>query len=103
MVTESPALTVGASRWHVTFGNDAKGIALRDYFRRLGLIADLKEPTAVELVAADADDHDIPSYVDSWSKINRVALEFRRADMPAPFLLPPPGPPASVSCLCGEA
>jgi hypothetical protein len=93
MVTESPAVTVGASRWHVTFGSDGEGVALRDYFRRLGLVADLKGPATIELVAADADDHDIPSYVDSWTTINQVAVEFRRADMPMPFLLPPPGPP----------
>ena len=93
MVTESPTVAIGVSRWHVTFGSPGEGVALRDYFRRLGLIADLRGPTTVELVAADADDHDIPSYVNSWMNVNQVALASCRADLPAPFLLPPPGPP----------
>ena len=36
MVTESPTVAIGVSRWHVTFGNPGAGVALRDYFRRLG-------------------------------------------------------------------
>lgn len=94
MVTDSVAPAIATScRWHVTFDPADVGVALRDYFLRLGLVADLRGPTTVELVVAEADDHDVEDYVSSWANINQIALQLSRADRAALFLLPPAGPP----------
>ena len=74
-VTAVPA----ASRWHVEIGNRADLVfQLRDYFRRLGLTAEVAGPTLVEL-ATEEDPAELEAWVANWAEKRETPLCLDRA------------------------
>jgi hypothetical protein len=93
MMTDSPTATRATSgRWLVALEQEHDGVAvaLRDYFRRLGLDAVVSTPMNVEVTAEESDDHDLEAYVASWTTVNKIAARltpmFRHDPVPvSPF------------------
>ena len=93
MMTDSPTATRATSgRWLVALEHEHDGVAvaLRDYFRRLGLDAVVSTPMNVEVTAEESDDHDLEAYVASWTTVNKIAARltpmFRHDPVPvSPF------------------
>jgi hypothetical protein len=90
-------LPAARETWLVRCGDDAdRATRVRDYFRRLGLAAELAGPAEVE-VDGEVTEAELAEYVESWRQVNRVALGWRRrtaSEAPAPLreapLMPPP-------------
>src|SRR5438128_607122 len=80
-------------RWRITVDSRADLVfPLRDYFRRLGVDADVRGPTEVE-VETDEPRDEVQTWVHGWSRINDVRAQFERAAAvaaPAPPVAPAP-------------
>ncbi len=90
-----PTATVAPTTqsWRITVPDRADLVfSLRDYFRRLGLSAEVVSPTLIEL-KAEGPPGEIEEYVSSWAKINGTPLHIERTrEESQPFLPPPAGP-----------
>jgi len=90
-VTSAP----GSRRWRIELSDRADLVfAMRDYFRRLGLVAEVENPTLVELRTEKAPS-EIEGYVAEWARVNGVPVHAEQVRQ-EPLLLPPPtgmGPP----------
>ncbi len=76
-----------AKRWLVSCDSDAEpGVAVRDYFLRLGIPAKLVSPANVALHTTAAE-VELDEYVQSWKAANGARLELREA--PDPTWVPP--------------
>jgi hypothetical protein len=98
MVTDHAAASTVAptDRWRVTIDRAGAAESLRDYFRRLGLSAEVCAPTVVEIAVEDPEDHDVEEYVISWHNVNGIALHLAPANgyaKPTPLLVPRPWQP----------
>jgi hypothetical protein len=96
-VNDSTATAVPASqRWRIEVPHRADLVfSLRDYFRRLGLVAEVESPTLVEL-KADELPGEIEEYISGWARINGTPLNFEQVREQPQLLVPPPsgsGPP----------
>jgi hypothetical protein len=82
-------------RWRIELSDRADLVfSLRDYFRRLGLVAEVESPTLVELRTEKASS-EIEAWVTEWSRVHGAAVHAEQVRQ-EPLLLPPPpgmGPP----------
>lgn len=82
-------------RWRIEVSDRADLVfGLRDYFRRLGLVAEVESPTVVELRTEKAPG-EIEEYVAEWARVNGAPLHAEQVRQ-EPLLIPPPpgmGPP----------
>lgn len=82
-------------RWRIELSNRADLVfSLRDYFRRLGLVAEVESPTLVEL-RTEKPASEIEEYVAEWARVNGAPLHAEQVRQ-EPLLIPPPpgmGPP----------
>jgi hypothetical protein len=68
-----------AERWRITVESRADLIfPLRDYFRRLGVEAEVHGPTLIELETEEPGD-EVEIWVDDWSRVNDVSAQLGRA------------------------
>jgi hypothetical protein len=75
--------------WRVQVDRADVIFQLRDYFRRLGLAAEVRGPTFVE-VESDAREDDMRAHLDSWATVTGIPARLAgRSDAP-PMLVPPP-------------
>lgn len=99
--TAVPALP----RWHVQVPDRADLVfSLRDYFRRLGLTAEVESPTLVEL-KSDEPPGELEDYVSEWARINETPLHMEQVREAPQMLIPPPpeaGPPRLGELLVGK-
>ena len=83
-------------RWRIDIADRADLVfSLRDYFRRLGLPAEVEGPTIVEL-RTDRRPSEIEQDVSEWSRINDTPLHLEEVRAEPGMLVPPPegfGPP----------
>jgi hypothetical protein len=83
-------------RWRIDVSDRSDLVfSLRDYFRRLGLSAEVEGPTVVEL-KTDRRPSEIEQDVSEWSRINETPLHLEEVREDARLLVPPPegfGPP----------
>lgn len=83
-------------RWRIDIADRADLVfSLRDYFRRLGLSAEVEGPTVVEL-KTDRRPSEIEQDVSEWSRINDTPLHIEEVREEPGMLVPPPagfGPP----------
>jgi hypothetical protein len=88
--TSTPALR----RWRIEISDRSDLVfPLRDYFRRLGIAADVKSPTLVEL-ETDKATGEVEEYVSRWAQLNGAPLHAEEVRENVPMLLPPPAPSA---------
>jgi hypothetical protein len=78
--------------WRIELGRSDVVFPLRDYLRRLGLTANVRGPTFVE-VESDADEHDLEAHVAAWVRVTGVPATLKPRT-PAQTLLVPPPPAA---------
>ena len=82
--------------WRIEVSDRADLVfSLRDYFRRLGLSAEVESPTVVEL-KTERRPSEIEQDVSEWARINEVALHLEEVRAEPGMLVPPPegvGPP----------
>jgi len=81
----------GTAHWRVTVGERSDMIfQLRDYFRRLGVDAEVRTPTEVELTT-DRDGVELGNLLAEWSRVVDVPARFagRPAEVPPPNPLVP--------------
>jgi len=93
-VSEPTATAVRATQsWRIEVPDRADLVfSLRDYFRRLGLSAEVESPTLIEL-RADEPAGEIEEYLSAWARVNGTPLHVERArDEPQPLLPAPAGP-----------
>lgn len=99
-VTSAPP----SRRWRIELSDRADLVfALRDYFRQLGLVAEVENPTLVELRTEKAPS-EIERYVAEWARRNGAPL-YAEQVREEPLLLPPPaamGPPRMGGLLVGK-
>jgi hypothetical protein len=83
-------------RWRIDVSDRSDLVfSLRDYFRRLGLSAEVEGPTAVEL-KTDRRPSEIEQDVSEWARINETPLHLEEVREDPRLLVPPPegfGPP----------
>jgi hypothetical protein len=83
-------------RWRIDLSDRADLVfSLRDYFRRLGLSAEVESPTVVEL-KTERRPNEIEQDVSEWSRINETPLHLEEVREETRMLVPPPegvGPP----------
>jgi hypothetical protein len=83
-------------RWRIEVSERADLVfSLRDYFRRLGLSAEVEGPTVVEL-RTDRRPSEIEQDVFEWARINEAPLHLEEVREEPRMLVPPPegfGPP----------
>ncbi len=83
-------------RWRIDIADRGDLVfSLRDYFRRLGLAAEVEGPTVVELTT-DRRPSEIEQDVSEWSRINDTPLHLEEVREVPGMLVPPPegfGPP----------
>jgi hypothetical protein len=87
--------SAAAHLWRVDLGRGDVIFQLRDYFRRLGLSAEVRGPTFVE-VEADAPEDVMSAHIASWTTVTGVParLEGRGAGRGSAAMLVPPPPEA---------
>ena len=82
--------------WRIELSDRADLVfSLRDYFRRLGLSAEVESPTVVEL-KTERRPSEIEQDVSEWARINEAPLHLQEVREDARMLVPPPegfGPP----------
>lgn len=79
-------------RWHVRVSDRADLVfAVRDYFRRLGLDANVEGPTLVDLRGATSPSA-IEAWVSEWVRINETPLHVEEVHEQSRLLVPPPAP-----------
>ena len=84
-VASAPALR----RWHVDVGDRGDLVfPLRDYFRGLGLAAEVEGPTFVEL-KTDHDPAEVSRYAATWSRANDAAVNVKEMREEKPSLVAP--------------
>ena len=84
-VASAPALR----RWHIDVGDRADLVfPLRDYFRGLGLAAEVEGPTFVEL-RAEQDPAEVSRYAATWARANDAAVNVKEIREPTPGLVAP--------------
>jgi len=84
-VATAPALR----RWHVDVGDRSDLVfPLRDYFRGLGLNADVEGPTFVEL-RTEHDPAEVSRYAATWSRANGAAVNVKEIREQTPGLVAP--------------
>ena len=92
-------------RWRIDIADRADLVfSLRDYFRRLGLSAEVEGPTVVELTT-DRRPSEIEQDVSEWSRINETPLHLEEVREEPRLLVPPPegfGPPRLGQLLVGK-
>jgi len=81
-------------RWQIQISDRADLVfSLRDYFRRLGVTAEVGSPTLVEL-STDRLADEIEEYVAGWARVNGAPLHAEQvseeAQAPMQLLVPPP-------------
>jgi hypothetical protein len=83
-------------RWRIDIADRADLVfSLRDYFRRLGLSAEVESATVVEL-KTERRPSEIEQDVSEWARINETPLHLEEVREEAHMLVPPPegfGPP----------
>jgi hypothetical protein len=104
-VSNSTAATAPVILWRVRISDRSDLVfALRDYFRRLGMAAEVESPTLVE-VTTDHAPEKIEEYVAEWARINAAPLHIEKlSDEPQRlFPVPPPsGSPRLGTLLVGK-
>jgi hypothetical protein len=105
-VNESTAASVPTvRRWRVEVPARADLVfSLRDYFRRLGLSAEVESPTVVQL-KTDRRPSEIEQDISEWARINETPLQLEEIREEAQLLVPPPaglGPPRLGELLVGK-
>jgi len=92
-VSDPTATAVPATQsWRIQVPDRADLVfSLRDYFRRLGLSAEVESPTRIEL-RADEPAGEIEEYLSAWARVNGTPLHVERARDESQPLLPPPVP-----------
>jgi Type II secretion system (T2SS), protein E, N-terminal domain len=92
-------------RWRIEVPDRADLVfSLRDYFRRLGLPAEVESPTLVELETGEPPS-EIEAYVSGWASINGTPLQLQELREESRLLVPPPagsGPPRLGELLVGK-
>jgi hypothetical protein len=92
-------------RWRIDVSDRADLVfSLRDYFRRLGLSAEVESPTIVEL-KSDRLPSEIEHDVSEWARINKTPLHIDQIREEPRLLVPPPegsGPPRLGQLLVGK-
>jgi hypothetical protein len=63
--------------------------SLRDYFRRLGLAAEVESPTLVALKSDEAPG-ELEEYVSEWARVNGTPLHIEQISEAPQMLVPPP-------------
>lgn len=88
--------SAAAYLWRVDLGRGDVVFQLRDYFRRLGLAAEVRGPTFVE-VEADAREEEMNAHIASWTTVTGVParLEGRGTVQSGEAMLVPPPPDAA--------
>ncbi|MDQ1475120.1 MAG: type pilus assembly protein PilB [Actinomycetota bacterium] len=91
--------------WRIELSDRADLVfSLRDYFRRLGLSAEVESPTVVEL-KTERRPSEIEQDVSEWARINETPLHLEEVREEARMLVPPPegfGPPRLGQLLVGK-
>jgi hypothetical protein len=86
-MTSAPA----SRRWRIELSDRADLVfSLRDYFRRLGLVAEVESPTLVEL-RTEKPPSEIEEYVAEWARVNGAPLHAGQVRQELLLLPPPPG------------
>jgi MshEN domain len=100
-VSEASATTAPIFRnWRIQVPDRADLVfSLRDYFRRLGLTAEVEGPTIVELRTEELP-HEIEEHVTAWTRVNGTPLHMAQIHEELQLLVPPP--PGSGSPRLGE-
>jgi hypothetical protein len=92
-------------RWRIDIADRADLVfSLRDYFRRLGLSAEVESATVVEL-KTERRPSEIEQDVSEWARINETPLHLEEVREEARMLVPPPegfGPPRLGQLLVGK-
>jgi Type II secretion system (T2SS), protein E, N-terminal domain len=83
------ATQVAKRVWRVQIDRADVVFQLRDYFRRLGLAAEVRGPTCVE-IEADLRDADMEAHLDSWATVTGVPARLEGRPAAQAMLLPPP-------------
>ena len=100
MVTVAPAPeALETRRWRITTDRDDAVVPLRDYFRRLGLSAEVDGSAAVRLETDESAD-DVETWLTSWVNVNGIPAQLDRLGLPLPLLLPVP--PSAAAPRLGE-
>jgi hypothetical protein len=97
-VASAPA-AVETRRWRITIDRDDAVVALRDYFRRLGLSSEVDGSTAVRLETDESAD-DVGTWLASWANVNGIPAQLDPIGLPLPLLLPVP--PSTAAPRLGE-
>jgi hypothetical protein len=90
MVAVAPASeAAGTRRWRVSIDRDDSALALRDYFRRLGMSCELAGSAAVQF-ETDEEEGEVELWVTAWSRVNRIPALLNEVGLPQTLLLPVP-------------
>jgi len=83
-------------RWRISLEDTDRSSSLGDYFERLGLSPDVREPLAIEIETGLAGS-ELEEFVGSWVSANGVPVQLEPVEKPKPqpdalqpLLLPPP-------------
>jgi len=77
--------------WHVELGRSDVVFPLRDYLRRIGLTAEVRGPTFIE-IESDAAEDELESHVATWASVTGVPATLKARTSPQAMLVPPPPP-----------
>jgi hypothetical protein len=92
MSAQNATSALPTRRWQIQISDRADLVfSLRDYFRRLGVAAEVGGPTLVELSTEQLAD-EIEEYVAGWAQVNGAPLHAEQVpeEAPVPLLVPPP-------------
>jgi hypothetical protein len=75
--------------WRVELGRSDVVFPLRDYLRRIGLSAEVRGPTFIE-IESDASEHELEEHVATWERVTGVPARLQSRIAPQALLVPPP-------------